>query len=186
MPPRTFYTSVAPLPLYNFNTSGSTRSASAPNLLISTESHGIQLRVISPGGTMWTMSPEHPEFDNIFRAAIDVADGYAPRLSVDELHINPILTGEKRDAILVNPDGRETMLFVEIFSGHAYRFKAINDILQSVDAGALHSDKCGICMEPYDTAITADTFNDHKTSKLPKCGHVFGRHCITNWLELNV
>ncbi|CAD6446487.1 8b6d8822-44ae-44c0-8db4-8e55e1d52bd8-CDS [Sclerotinia trifoliorum] len=181
MPVQTFYTSVAPPPKYNFNRPGSTRIASAPNLLISTESHGIGLKIISPGGIM---SPEHPEFDNIVRAAIDIASDGAPRLSVGKLYFNPILLEEIRDVTLVSRDGKETLLFVEIFSGHKYRFKAIKDMLQSVDAAVLDSDKCSICMEPYDAA-DADKFNDHRASKLPECGHIFGRDCITNWLELN-
>ncbi|APA14846.1 predicted protein [Sclerotinia sclerotiorum 1980 UF-70] len=181
MPAETFHTFLAPPPRYNFNRPGSARTANAPNLLIAIKSHGITLNIISPGGSM---SPEHPEFENIVLAAIDIASDGAPRLSVGKLYFNPILLGELRDVTLVTRDGKETMLFVEIFCSHKYRAKAIENMLQSVDAGALKLDKCSICMESFDAA-NENKFNDHRTAKLPECGHVFGRYCITNWLEMN-
>ncbi|KAF7860793.1 hypothetical protein EAF04_008311 [Stromatinia cepivora] len=179
MPPRRFNASVAPPPPWDFNNMS---QVSAPYLLIPTEAHGIKLEIISPGGTI---SPEQPEFDNIVHLAIDIVEDNAPRLSICELHNIRLFIAQQREAILINLQRKTILFLIEVSTDDTRRVKAIDDMLQSVDAGTLDSDTCSICMELYDTATTAVTFNDHGISKLPKCGHVFGRHCITHWLELN-
>ncbi|TGO33907.1 hypothetical protein BHYA_0222g00170 [Botrytis hyacinthi] len=81
------------------------------------------------------------------------------------------------------------------------RLESIENCLRSVSAG--ESDRCPICQETYNTTLDAptvvndirycsdcktsftmkpDTSNSHEACTIPKCLHVFGRHCIVHWL----
>ncbi|KAF7951856.1 hypothetical protein EAE96_007154 [Botrytis aclada] len=136
------------------NTRRPRRSLTSTALMISTmvAAHGITFEVISPNGDM---GRTNPGFENIVRAAIDIADTDDPRLSSGELLVHADLDEEKRVvAILRCQDGSMRYLSVKILTDYQYRIKAINETLESVDVESLDSENCGICIEPYTTAAT--------------------------------
>lgn len=62
------------------------------------------------------------------------------------------------------------------------RMESINNLLQEVDTESLPLDNeqdrhCIICTQVYGP--------DHLPSKLPRCPHVFGTTCLTEWLKDN-
>ncbi|KAF7852585.1 uncharacterized protein EAF02_012172 [Botrytis sinoallii] len=173
--------------------------------------HGVTIEVISPNGDM---SRTNPEFENIARAAIDIAysDSDGPRISSGEIDIEEDLEEENRFlAALYYDDGRMRNMIVKILFDYTNRIEAINEILESVDVETLDSEHCSICIESYTTAATlsepetvvtnleatseiTNGFEDsidisneshHTAVKIKKCGHIFGRRCITQWLKDN-
>ncbi|KAF7931455.1 hypothetical protein EAE99_003926 [Botrytis elliptica] len=116
--------------------------------------HGVTIEVISPNGDM---SLTNPEFENIARAAIDIAysDSDYPRISSGELDIEEDLGEENRFlAALYYDDGRMRNMSVKILFDYTNRIEAINEILESVDVENLDSEHCIICIESYTTAAT--------------------------------
>ncbi|TGO48018.1 hypothetical protein BCON_0255g00160 [Botryotinia convoluta] len=170
---------------------------------------GVTIEVISLNGDM---SRTNPEFENIARAAVDIAYSDDPRISSGELLIEDDLDEENRlNAALHYHNGSMRSLSVKILFDYTYRIKAIDEILESVDVETLDSEDCSICIESYtmaktlsepETAVTtseatfdiANGFEDsimisnethHAAVKMKTCGHVFGRRCITQWLKEN-
>ncbi|TGO21388.1 hypothetical protein BPAE_0222g00010 [Botrytis paeoniae] len=116
---------------------------------------GVTIEVISPNGDM---SRTNPEFENIARAAVDIAYSDDPRISSGEILIEDNLDEDNLDeegrlnAALHYHDGSMRSLGVKILFDHTYRIKAINEILESVDVETLDSENCSICIESYTTA----------------------------------
>ncbi|KAM0124717.1 hypothetical protein ACHAP3_010184 [Botrytis cinerea] len=103
-------------------------------------------------------------------------------LSTEELRTNPNLDGQKRYAVLVGSNEITKFIVVEIRKCYRDRTRAIKDVLPPVDVATLDFQQCGICIEPYAEA-TIPLEPNHEPSKMPKCGHVFGRDCIIEWLK---
>ncbi|TEY27893.1 hypothetical protein BOTCAL_1078g00030 [Botryotinia calthae] len=173
--------------------------------------HGITIEIISSNGDM---SSRNPEFENIVRAAVDIADNREPRLSTGDLLVHGDLDEQTRfTAALRYQDGRARSLIVKVRLDFKYRIKAINEMLESVDVETLDSENCGICIEPYTTAVTLSELETmvttseepgtlditygfeysittpniphHDAVKMKRCGHVFGRGCIVQWMKEN-
>ncbi|KAF7886580.1 uncharacterized protein EAF01_011258 [Botrytis porri] len=182
---------------------------------------GVTIEVISLNGDM---SRTNPEFENIARAAVDIACSDDPRISYGELEIEEDLEEENLfNAALYCHDGSMRSLSVKILFDYTYRIKTINETLESVDVETIEWNNCTICIESYTTAATLsepdtvaitpeepstsditngfedsmDASNEsedsiivsnephHTAVKIKTCEHVFGRHCIAQWLKEN-
>ncbi|KAF7852586.1 uncharacterized protein EAF02_012173 [Botrytis sinoallii] len=83
-----------------------------------------------------------------------------------------------------------------------FRLEEIESYLSPVSAG--ESDRCPICLEKYNETLHAptvvkdirycndcqrlhtmrpDTSNSHIACAVPVCSHIFGKHCIIQWLK---
>ncbi|KAF5867661.1 uncharacterized protein Bfra_010635lb [Botrytis fragariae] len=113
---------------------------------------GVTIEVISLNGDM---SRTNPEFENIVRAAVDIAHGDDPRISSGELLIEHDLDEDNRfNAALHYHDRSMRSLSVKIIFDYTYRIKAINEMIELVDIETLDWDTCSICIESYTTATT--------------------------------
>ncbi|TGO56009.1 hypothetical protein BOTNAR_0232g00170 [Botryotinia narcissicola] len=114
---------------------------------------GVTIEVISPNGDM---SRTNPEFENIARAAFEIAYSDDPSISSGELDVEEDLEEENRfNAALYYHDGSMRNLSVKILFDSTYRMEAIKETLKSVDMETLDlEDNCSICIEPYATAAT--------------------------------
>lgn len=147
------------------------------NLPAQYEESGMTLDIVYTGNSSITGQG----FDNL-EDIVDIEPERVPLLSTEELRKNPNLDGQKRFALLGNADGTVRFIVVEIRKNYSDRTRAIKDILPPVDAATLDFKQCGICIDSYAEA-TIPLEPNHEPAKMPKCGHVFGRDCIVEWLE---
>ncbi|TGO20911.1 hypothetical protein BPAE_0257g00160 [Botrytis paeoniae] len=147
------------------------------NLSAQYEESGMTLDIVSTGNLSFT----EQDFDSL-ENIVDIEPETVPLLSTEELRKNPNLDGEKRFALLGSSDGTMKFIVVEIRKSYRDRTRAIKDMLPLVDAATLDFEQCGICIESYAEA-TIPLEPNHEPSKMPKCGHVFGRDCIVEWLK---
>ncbi|TGO33909.1 hypothetical protein BHYA_0222g00190 [Botrytis hyacinthi] len=147
------------------------------NLSAQYEESGMTLDIVYTGN----LSITGQCFENL-EDIVDIEPETVPLLSTEELRKNPNLDGQKRFAVLGNSDGTVKFIVVEIRKSYSDRTRAIKDILPPVDAAKLDFDQCGICIESYAEA-TIPLEPNHEPAKMPKCGHVFGRDCIVEWLK---
>ena len=118
---------------------------------------------------------------NIGESAASADD--VPMLNMAELRNESGLDGQRRRAVIRYSNAKERMVFVEIIASDEDRVAAIDEMLKRVAIEVLNSDKCNICLDSY-VAITASQLS-HGKSRMPKCGHAFGRSCIAQWLKEN-
>ncbi|TGO48017.1 hypothetical protein BCON_0255g00150 [Botryotinia convoluta] len=147
------------------------------NLSAQYEESGMTLDIVSTGDSSFTGQ----DFNNL-ENILDIELETVPLLSTEELRKNPNLDGQKRFALLGSLDGTMKFIMVEIRKSYSDRTRAIKDMLPPVDAATLDFEQCGICIESYAEA-TIPLEPNHEPSKMPKCGHVFGRDCIVEWLK---
>ncbi|KAF5867660.1 uncharacterized protein Bfra_010635la [Botrytis fragariae] len=147
------------------------------NLPAQYEESGMTLDIVSTGNLSFTGD----DFDSL-EDIVDIEPEAVPLLSTEELRKNPNLDRQKRFALLGSADGTMKFIVVEIRKNYHDRTRAIKDMLPPVDAATLDFEQCGICIESYAEA-TIPLEPNHEPSKMPKCGHVFGRDCIVEWLK---
>ncbi|KAF7886581.1 uncharacterized protein EAF01_011259 [Botrytis porri] len=141
------------------------------------EESGVTLDIVSTGD----LSFSGEDFDSLEDIEV-IEPESVPLLSIEELRRNPNLNGQKRHALLGSENGTMKFIVVEIRKCYRDRTRAIKDILPPINPATLDFDQCGICIEPYAEA-TIPFEPNHEPSKMPKCGHVFGRDCIVEWLK---
>ncbi|TGO11498.1 hypothetical protein BTUL_0108g00140 [Botrytis tulipae] len=114
---------------------------------------GVTIEVISPNGDI---SRTNPEFENIARAAFEIAYSEDPSISSGELDVEEDSGEENRfNAALYYHDGSMRTLIVRMLFDYTCRIEAIKKILESVDVETLDlEDNCSICIESYTTAAT--------------------------------
>ncbi|KAF7895934.1 hypothetical protein EAF00_005949 [Botryotinia globosa] len=112
---------------------------------------GVTIEVISPNGDM---SRTNPEFENIARAAFEIAYSDDPSISSGELGVEEDLEEENRfNAALYYHNGSMRSLIVKILFDYTCRIAAIKEIIESVDVETIDlEDNCSICIESYTTA----------------------------------
>ncbi|KAF7951855.1 hypothetical protein EAE96_007153 [Botrytis aclada] len=149
------------------------------NLSARCEESGMTLDIVSTGNSSHTGQ----DFDNL-ESIVDIDSETVPLISIEELRADPNLDGQQRFARLGNANGTMKFLVVEIRKSYRDRTRAIKNILAPVDATKLDFERCGICIDQY-TEATIPLEPNHEPSKMPNCGHIFGRDCIVEWLKNN-
>ncbi|TEY27892.1 hypothetical protein BOTCAL_1078g00020 [Botryotinia calthae] len=147
------------------------------NLSAQYEETSMTLDIVYPGNVPFT-GQDFEDLESVENVALEAVT----LLSPEELRTDPNLDGQKRYAVLIGSNETTKFIVVEIRKSYRDRTRAINDMLPPVDVAILDFQKCGICIEPYAEA-TIPLEPNHEPSKMPKCGHVFGRDCIVEWLK---
>ncbi|ESZ93973.1 hypothetical protein SBOR_5638 [Sclerotinia borealis F-4128] len=159
------------------------QQSSGPNVTTppSSLALNINLEIFSLSGNLTLVDPN---VMNLSQTYITTEEDEAPILSLGELHDNPRLHGATRRTLLRYPDGREKFISAQVMTSYQERIRSIGKLLIPVAAETLDGDACVICRDPY-AATTTPSNVIHEASKMPKCGHIFGRDCITCWLKDN-